>query len=118
MLKRMILFGAAATLLSAAPVTGQPSAPPAEDTARPVALPPDKQNLIREQAKRPDLPTATLSEPVRIDMVIPPDVELLALPQDMASEVPSTTSYRYLKAADVIAVVDPETRKVIQLIQH
>jgi hypothetical protein len=34
----------------------------------------------------------------------------------MSSEVPTTTSYRYLITSDVIAVVKPESRKVIQLI--
>jgi hypothetical protein len=48
-------------------------------------------------------------------MIIPP-VELLALPQDMSPEVPTTTSYRYLITGDVIAVIEPESRNIIQLI--
>ncbi len=47
----------------------------------PVVLSPDKQAVIREQAKRPNLAAATLSEPVRVDMVIPEEVELLAMPE-------------------------------------
>jgi hypothetical protein len=81
-----------------------------------VALPPEKQNLIHEHTKRYDLPTAALSEPVRIGMIIPPEVSLLARPQDMISEVPTTTRYRYLITRDVIAVVEPESREIIQLI--
>ncbi len=63
-----------------------------------------------------DLPVAQLSEPARIDMTIPEEVELVALPQDMTTETPTTTSYRYLITSDVIAVVEPQSRKVIQLI--
>jgi hypothetical protein len=106
---------AAVVLLAASPSPGQPSPGPASE--RPLPLSPEKQDLIRQQAKRPDLPTTTLAEPVRLDMVIPSDVELLALPQDVVSEVPSTTRYRYLKAGDVLAIVDPETRKVLQVIK-
>ncbi len=49
-------------------------------------------------------------------MVIPEEVELLAMPQDMTTETPATTSYRYLITSDVIAVVEPQSRKIIQLI--
>ncbi len=86
------------------------------ESPTPPVLPPEKQALIREQARRPNLPVATLSEPARIDMVIPEEVELLALPQDIATETPTTTSYRYLITSDVIAVVEPQSRKIIQLI--
>jgi hypothetical protein len=86
------------------------------ESPTPPVLPPEKQALIREQAKRPDLPVATLSEPARIDMTIPEEVELLALPQDITTETPTTTSYRYVVTSDVIAVVEPQSRKVIQLI--
>jgi hypothetical protein len=81
-------------------------------------LSPEKQALIREQAKRGDLPVVTLNEPARTDMTIPDEVELLALPQDVSTETPSTTSYRYLITSDVIAVVEPQSRKVIQLISR
>jgi hypothetical protein len=36
----------------------------------------------------------------------------------MSSEVPTTMSYRYLIAGDIIAVVEPESRKVIQIIDR
>jgi hypothetical protein len=83
-----------------------------------VALPPEKQSLIREQAKRSDLPVAKLDEPVRIGMVVPQETELLVLPQDAGTEVPTTTTYKYLLSGDMIAVVEPESRRVIQLIKR
>jgi hypothetical protein len=79
-------------------------------------LPPEKQKLIREHAKRADLPRTNPGELAQIGMIIPPEVELLALPQDMSSEVPTPTSDRYLITGDVIAVIEPESRNIIQLI--
>jgi hypothetical protein len=108
--------GAVVGVLAATPTLGQPTGGTVVEAKAPALLPPEKQKLIREQARRPDLPKAELGEPARIGMIIPPEVELLMLPQDMSSEVPTTTSYRYLIAGDVIAVVEPENRKVIQLI--
>jgi hypothetical protein len=49
-------------------------------------------------------------------MTIPEEVELLAMPQDIGTDTPTTTSYRYLITSDVIAVVEPQSRRVIQLI--
>ncbi|WP_082145240.1 DUF1236 domain-containing protein [Microvirga massiliensis] len=116
---RMGLGAAAAVLvLAATPSFGQPTGGMVVESEAPALLPPEKQKLIREQAWRTDLPKADLGEPPRVGMIIPPEVELLVLPQDMSSEVPTTTSYRYLIAGDVIAVVEPESRKVIQLINR
>ena len=105
-----------AVVLAAAPTVAQPTGGTVVESPAPALLPPEKQKLIREQARRADLPKAELGESARIGMIIPPEVELLMLPQDMSSEVPTTTSYRYLIAGDVIAVVEPESRKVIQII--
>jgi hypothetical protein len=111
---------ALAIVLGAAPalsqVTGGSQPGAVVESPRLVVLSPETQAMVREHVKRSDLPVAKLSEPARIDMFIPEEVELLAMPQDMATETPTTTSYRYLITTDVIAVVEPQSRKVIQLI--
>ena len=112
-----LTFSVAATPALSQTTGGTPPGTVVESPTPPV-LPPEKQALIREQAKRPNLPVATLKEPARIDMTVPEEVELLALPQDVSTETPTTTSYRYLITNDVIAVVEPQSRKVIQLISR
>ncbi len=98
---------------AAGPTLGTPV-----QTAEPVALPPDKQDMIRKHAARSDLPTAELAEPARVGMIIPSEVSLLTLPQDSETDTPTVTRYSYVIAGDVIAVVDPENRTVIQLIKR
>jgi hypothetical protein len=83
-----------------------------------VPLSPEKQALVREQIKRSDLPAANLSEPPRVGMIVPPEENLLVLPQDARAEVPTTTSYKFLLSGDVIAALEPGSRKVIQLIRR
>ncbi len=51
-------------------------------------------------------------------MVIPLDVELLGLSQDTATAVPTVTTYNYVVAGERIAIVEPESRKVIQIIKR
>jgi hypothetical protein len=112
-------IGAGLVALAAAnPCLAQSTAAPGAEAQSPVTLPPEKQSLIRDQAKRSDLPVANLNEPVRIGMIVPEETELLVLPQDAGSEVATTTTYKYLLSGDMIAVVEPESRKVIQLIKR
>jgi Protein of unknown function (DUF1236) len=112
-----LLLAATAIGWSIGQATAQPTLGTPVET-EPVQLPPDKQALIRDHVRRSNLPADELGAPVAVGMTVPPSVELLALPQDSATEVPTVTSYRFLIAGDVIAVVEPETRKVIQLIRR
>ncbi len=43
-------------------------------------------------------------------------MDLISLPQDTVTEVPTTTSYRFVLMKEGIAVVDPDTRRVVQVI--
>ena len=47
---------------------------------------------------------------------MPEDLELWALPEDSVTEVPTVTSYKLLYVGGTIAVVDPDSRRVIQVI--
>ena len=117
-MKHSLVMLVGAALLTTSAASGQSAAPTPGVVveSRPVVLSPETQALVREQAKRPNLPVAQLSEPARIDMTIPDEVELLAMPQDIGTDTPTTTSYRYLITSDVIAVVEPQSRRIIQLI--
>ena len=106
------------SLLATTHTLAQTAAPAGAEAQIPVALAPEKQSLVREHVNRSNFPVAELSEPVRVEMVVPPEVDLIVLPQDTGTEVPTTTSYQFLVASDVIAVVEPESRKVIQLIKR
>jgi hypothetical protein len=113
-----LLIGAVVAALLGTAALAQTAAPTAPGLDAPVALPPEKQSMVRDHVQRSNFPAAQLGEPVRIDMVVPAEVDLVALPQDAGTEVPTTTSYQFLVASDVIGVVEPESRKVIQLIKR
>ena len=103
-------------VVAIAPAWAQTAATTGTEAQALVVLPPEKQALVREHVKRSDFPAAQLSQPVSVGMVVPPEVDLIVLPQDVGTVVPTTTSYQFLVASDLIAVVEPETRKVIQLV--
>jgi hypothetical protein len=104
---------------SMTPASSQPAQSTPVPTGEPRPLPPEKQKMILEQVRRsPDLPQANLSEPVRVGMKIPEEVEVLELPQDAATVVPTVTTYRYVIVGDQIAIIEPESRTVIQVIKR
>ncbi|MBQ0820804.1 DUF1236 domain-containing protein [Microvirga sp. HBU67558] len=114
----LILLGTLA-LGCGSPALSQPAQGTPVESGEPIPLSSEKQKMILDQVKAsPDLPEADLNEPLRIGMVIQPEVELLELPQDAATAVPTVTTYNYLIAGDQIAIVEPESRKVIQLIKR
>ena len=110
-------------LLGAPAVPAQTAAPSGEPVN--VANPPlsaEKQLEIKTSIARysraikpgQDLPRSR--EKLAVGATVPPTVELITLPQDTVTEVPTTTSYRFVLMGDSIAVVEPETRKVLQVI--
>jgi hypothetical protein len=114
----------AVALLAAVPVLGQSAAPTGEAVT--VASPPlsaEKQLEIKtsiarfSRALKPgqDLPRVT--DKLAVGATVPGSVQLITLPQDTVTEVPTTTSYRFVLMGDSIAVVEPETRKVLQIIE-
>jgi Protein of unknown function (DUF1236) len=84
----------------------------------PVSLSPEKQATIKQHVQRAKPPEAQTGGPVTVGTVVPESVELWGLPQDSVTEVPATTSYKFLLTGKTIAVVDSESRKVIQIIPN
>lgn len=84
----------------------------------PVPLPPEKQALVKEYVARSQPPTAAMGEPVTVGTSVPETAELFVLPQDNVTEVPRVTRYKFLRTSSGIAVVDPETRRIIQIIPN
>ncbi len=82
----------------------------------PVPLSPEKQAIIKQHVQRERPPEAQTGGDITVGMSVPEGVELWSLPHDSVTEVPATTSYQFLRVGQTIAVVDPESRKVIQII--
>jgi Protein of unknown function (DUF1236) len=90
----------------------------------PVALGVDKLREIKRSFERSDralwphhlLPR--VAEELDSGMLVPPWVALIILPQDAITEIPTTTSYRFvLMSEGRIAVIHPITRRVVQVIK-
>jgi hypothetical protein len=105
-----------ALALVTAPALAQNAPRTVEPSPTPLAA--EKQATVREHIRRANVPEAKPGAAITIGMTVPDDVELWSLPQDSVTEVPTVTSYKFFHAAKTIAVVDPESRKVVQIIRN
>jgi hypothetical protein len=108
-------------LMGGAGLAQSPAGPaPAEPHKQ--LLSPEKQLEVKTSLARyarglkpgQDLPK--INEKLTVGATVPASIELISLPQDTITEVPTTTTYRFVLMREGIAVVDPETRKVLQVI--
>jgi hypothetical protein len=64
---------------------------------------------------------STRSTSTRIELhegeVLPEDVTLMDVPDTVITEVPELRTYRYAVVGDELAIVEPDTRRVIEIIQ-
>jgi len=78
-----------------------------------IELSPQQRTTIREYVVRERVPVATIPGEVRVGAAIPAGVELVAVPETWG---PSVRSYRYVHWNDRVVLVEPSSRKVIQII--
>ena len=97
------------------PALGQTSGTPVEAGKTPLS--PDKQAVVREHVLRTKQPAQEVG-PLTVGGPVAPEAELISLPEDTVTEVPQITSFKFVVAPNGIAVVDPETRQVVQLISR
>lgn len=67
-----------------------------------------KEYVVKEKVK-----PLTVKEKFTVGATLPSDVELMAVPSDWG---PSVSKYRYVYTNDDVVLVDPTTRRVIQII--
>jgi hypothetical protein len=93
------------------------------DTTASTSLSGEKQVRIRafvqhlERMGKEAAPPAKTEDKFAVGMTVPSSIVLFALPEDTATDVPQVTSYRFFVAENGIIVVDPSTRRVVQVIR-
>lgn len=78
-----------------------------------VEIAPEQRAVIKEYVVKQKVSPARISGEVRVGAVLPADVELVAVPSAWGSGL---TQYRYVYWNDRVVLVEPSSRKVIQVI--
>jgi hypothetical protein len=80
-----------------------------------ITIAPEKRTVIRQQLRsaRP----AQIKERVTVGMTVPTEIELVAVPETVVTEVPAVRSYRYFVWNDDVVLVDPSSRRVVHILE-
>jgi hypothetical protein len=112
----LIATAAAVGLVAALPASSQTSTvtttgPSATGS---VTIAPEKRTVIKQRFT--GAPVTTVKEKVTVGATVPADVELMAVPDTVVTEIPTVKSYRYFRYNDDVVLVDPSSRRVVQII--
>jgi len=73
-----------------------------------------EQTRIKEYVVKEKMKPVTIKEKVTVGATLPADVELHTAPNDWG---PSVTKYSYVYTDNHVVLVEPSTRRVVQIIQ-
>jgi len=82
-------------------------------TAQTVVISPEQRTVIKEYVTTQHIRPHRLQSRVTVGATLPADVELAPVPQTWG---PSFRSYRYFYTGDDVVLVDPDTRRVVEVI--
>ena len=113
-MKRVLLAGVAVVLL-ASPAFAQTTtvAPTAPSVGASVTIAPEQRTKIKQYVVEKKVKPVTLKERVTVGATLPADVELSAVPNDWG---PDLVKYRYINWDNHVVLVEPSSRKVVQVI--
>jgi len=118
MMKHVLIAGVAALgVIAAVPAVAQTST--TVTTTGPAAtgsvtIAPEKRTVIKQRFT--GAPVTTVRERVTVGATVPADVELMPVPETVVTELPEVRSYRYFRYQDDVVLVDPSSRRVVQII--
>jgi hypothetical protein len=77
-----------------------------------VQISPEQKQQIKQYVVEKKISPVKV-ESVSVGSVLPPNIELQAFPQDLG---PSVSTYRFVQTSDRVVLVEPSSRKVVQVI--
>jgi hypothetical protein len=112
-MKRIILASIAALALTAPALSQTSTTVTTESAGAAVTIAPEQRMKIKQYVTTSKPKSITMKEKVTVGATLPADVELQAVPSDWG---PSVSRYRYVYTGDDVVLVEPSSRKVIQVI--
>ena len=79
-----------------------------------ITIAPEQRTKIKTYVTEHKVKPIAVKEKVVVGSTLPADVELLAVPADWG---PSFASYRYVYADNRVVLVEPSSRKIVQVIE-
>src|SRR3954466_10649841 len=78
-----------------------------------IEIAPEQRTKIKEYVVKEKVKPVTVKERINVGATLPADVELAAVPSDWG---PAVSKYRYMYHDNHVVLVEPSSRKVVQII--
>ena len=111
-MKRTLLAGIAVLAL-ACPALAQSTVVTTPGAGATITLAPEQRTRIKQYVVERKVKPVTIKERVTVGATIPADVELVDVPSDWG---PDIDRYRYVYSGDNVVLVEPSSRRVVQII--
>ena len=81
--------------------------------AQVITLQPEQRTIIREYVERESVPVIEIERDLTVGQSVPEEVELSTIPQQWG---PGMSNYRYIYTDDRVYLIEPSSRRIIQVI--
>jgi hypothetical protein len=78
---------------------------------------PEQRTVVHEYIVKEHVKPMVLKEQVEIGTAIPQDVELAPMPEAIYTKIPASKRYEYFDWNGRAVFVDPDSRKVVQIVE-
>jgi hypothetical protein len=112
-MKRILLAGVAVAALAGSAVAQSVPVSTVPNVATTIMIAPEQRAKIVQFVIRQKMKPVELSKQIAIGEILSSDVELLVFPGDWG---PALSQYRFVYWQDGIAVVEPSSHRVVQII--
>jgi len=109
-MRKLLLASAAAALL----VGG---AAVAAETVTTMTITPAHRTVIKNFVIREHIRPVQIKESVVVGATLPADVVLQPVPESLYTEVPEVQPYEYVDWDGKVVLVEPQTRKVVEIVE-
>ena len=122
-MKRLLMVGiVAAAAVAGTSAMAQDEAPPGAvektttTTTTTWTVGPEERTVIHNYVVKENVAPAAVNADVVIGTPVPEDVELQPVPQEIYARVPEARRYEYFDWGGRMVFVDPDSRKVVQIV--
>lgn len=111
-MKRIVLAAIAAAALSTAALAQSTTVTTGAADAQ-ITIAPEQRTKIKTYVTQQKIAPVTVKERITVGATLPADVTLQTVPADWGPEV---TRFRYIYVDDNVALVDPSSRRIVNII--
>lgn len=108
-----LLAGVSAASAQTTVITREPVESRTVVTTEPLRLTPVQRQTVYRTIVRERVAPARPTVEYRVGTRVPQSVELYAMPQEVAVEVPAIRSYKYMVVNNRVVLIDPATSEVV-----